>query len=616
MFHLAYIARELRRRLSRTILTALGLAMGVGLVIGIIGVSQGLDDAQAHALAPLHSVGTDILVTRVDGGTAAGSTATTTTTQPNRGGGFGGFGGGPPGDGGGGGFFAGGGRFNQLNQQDELDAVNENSNVVTDLSKLGKPGTKFTHDFFLSATLLSYPQDAVAQVAKIPGVTSAVPGLLQKVQRVSGTVPEIVAQVKTGGQTLTQTSTPAPMTDAERQAFFDCLAKKGLTIRRADGGGGFGGPPGGGGTGGSTPTTTAGGGGGQRRGGFIFGGNPAIEDCQPARFRQFRAQIVVPRQIINQVVNTPQTDINSQAYIAAGVDPSNQHSGLITVDQLRKGKWFTPGATDEVLLSVSYADKLKVDVGASVALNGHNYKVVGLVVPTLSGSTADIYFPLPTLQNLATKKDRVTQIFVKASSSDQVDKVAASIKALLPGATVLTSKDLANQASGSLSDAQDLAHKFSGVVAMIVLAAAFVIAALLTLSSVSKRVREIGTLRAIGWSKGRVVRQLVGETIAIAIVGGAVGLLIGVGLSALVHPTLTAKSAGVTGLGSGSTASLFNLPQTAAQTVSKITIHAPLHASTFILGVAFAIVGGLLAGLVGSWRAARLAPATALRDIG
>src|SRR3954454_18728223 len=88
MFQLRYAASELRRRAGRTILTALGLAAGVGLVIGIIGVSQGLDDAQQNVLAPLKKVGTDVLVTRVAGATtAAASTdgSTTSTTAPANG---------------------------------------------------------------------------------------------------------------------------------------------------------------------------------------------------------------------------------------------------------------------------------------------------------------------------------------------------------------------------------------------------------------------------------------------------------------------------------------------------------------------------------------------------
>src|SRR3954452_15087041 len=101
MFQLRYATSELRRRAGRTILTALGLAAGVGLVIGIVGISQGLHDAQDKVLAPLSSIGTDVLVTRVAGeAPSEGSTpaTTTTTAAPQQQGGFA-FGG--PGGGGG-----------------------------------------------------------------------------------------------------------------------------------------------------------------------------------------------------------------------------------------------------------------------------------------------------------------------------------------------------------------------------------------------------------------------------------------------------------------------------------------------------------------------------------
>ena len=59
---------------------------------------------------------------------------------------------------------------------------------------------------------------------------------------------------------------------------------------------------------------------------------------------------------------------------------------------------------------------------------------------------------------------------------------------------MVTTKQLADQVTGSLKDAKRLADRLGGVLAIIVLGAAFVIAVLLTLSSVAKRVREIGTL--------------------------------------------------------------------------------------------------------------------------
>ena len=491
MFQIGYVFNELRRRSGRTILTALGLAAGVGLVIGIIGVSQGLDQAQAKVLAPLSSIGTDVLVTRVVGATSTGASATPTPSASAQA------------DQGGGGFFGGGpgGGNNNLNLQDITALESENQNVVTDLSKLGKPGTKFTHDFFLSATLLSFPDASIQQIEKLPGVTSATGGLTLLGEHQTGTVPNIVATFQSGGQSVQQNVQIAPMTDAERQAFDACVQKQG----GFDGGGGGGPTP--------QPSSSAGTGGGTRRGAF--------EQCLPARLRggNFRATFRTPLQTLRQVVNPPQTDIQTTSYNVAGIDPASPHAGLVTTDQLTAGKWLTAGQANQILIANSYANKNNLKVGSTVSINGTTYTVVGLVNPTLTGSTADIYFPLSTLQKMSSKTSRVTQVLVKTSSASNVDKVASEIQKLLPGAQVVTTKSLADQVTGSLGDAKKLSSRLGGALGVIVLAAAFIIAILLTLSSVAKRVREIGTLRAIGWSKSRVVRQVLAETVGIGLFG-------------------------------------------------------------------------------------------------
>src|SRR6185503_3420856 len=63
VFYLSYIRSELLRRKSRTILTLLGLAIGVALVIVISSLSRGVDHAQKQALDPLSAIGTDLTVT-------------------------------------------------------------------------------------------------------------------------------------------------------------------------------------------------------------------------------------------------------------------------------------------------------------------------------------------------------------------------------------------------------------------------------------------------------------------------------------------------------------------------------------------------------------------------
>jgi putative ABC transport system permease protein len=49
--------------------------------------------------------------------------------------------------------------------------------------------------------------------------------------------------------------------------------------------------------------------------------------------------------------------------------------------------------------------------------------------------------------------------------------------------------------------------------------------------SVLERTREIGTLRAVGWSSGRVVRMILGEALLLSLAGGVLGVLLGVALA-------------------------------------------------------------------------------------
>lgn len=586
--------------------TALGLAAGVGLVMGIIGVSDGLSRAQSDVLSPLSSVGTDIIVTRTVGATTAASSAATPTPSPSAQG---------NGPGGGGGFFAPGGgggggggnattQLTQLNAADQAALLNANSSVLTDLSKLGPAGTKFTHDFFVPGTLITFPAAAQQTVTTVPGVESAVPGLSLQAVHESGTVPQITDTVQTGGQTISSVQTPAPLTDAERQQVFACLQANGGFSRGSSSS-----PP----NPRASPSPNPGGNGPPDQGRF----GAAFQKCLPQRLQQYVAQVVVPAQTINRILNPPATDTQTKTYTVGGVNPASPTTGLVTATQVVSGSWFTGTPATEVLVNTAYASSNGIKAGQTLTINGTTYTVVGLVTPTLTGNVSDMYFDLTTLQSISTNPSRVNEILVKVASSDSVDSVAAAIHQRLPGAQVLTAKSLANQVSGSLADAKSLASSLGVALAIIILLAAFLLAALLTTSSVSKRVHEIGTLRAIGWRRGRVVRQIMAETLGIGVLGAIVGVLVGFGVAAAVNhfgPTLTSTTTGAA-VGASSVATIFHQASTVSASQS-IHLQSLISWQTVLLGVAFALLGGLLAGMVGGWRASRLAPATALRHLG
>ena len=498
------------------------------------------------------------------------------------------------------------------NASDEAALANNNSSVITDLSKLGPPGTQFTYDFFVTGTLITFPQSAVADVAKIKGVQAAVPALSLQALHESGTVPTITDTITTGGQTITKTETPPPLTAAQEDAVRACLQASGAfgsTATTAPGAPATTAPTGTGGT------RTFGGGGGF--GGAAFGA--AFTKCLPASYQQYITQVVVPEQTVTRVLNPPTTNTETKSYTVAGVDPKNSSSGLITKAQLVSGTWFTSTPADEILVSTAYASTNGIKVGQTLTIDKTNYKVVGLVNPTLTGDVSDIYFDLATLQSNATQANRINEVLVKVGKSADVNTVAAAIKKELPGATVLTSKQLAGQVTGSLSNAKKLASDLGVALGFIILAAALLIAALLTLSSIAKRVREIGTLRAIGWSRGRVVGQIMTEMLGIGIIGAALGVLVGLGVCLAVNtfgPTLAYSTTGVA-VGSSSASGLVHATAAAASSVGKtVKLHTSISALTVIGAAVIAILGGLVAGLAGAWRASRLSPVSALRDLG
>jgi putative ABC transport system permease protein len=167
--------------------------------------------------------------------------------------------------------------------------------------------------------------------------------------------------------------------------------------------------------------------------------------------------------------------------------------------------------------------------------------------------------------------------------------------------------------TGSLEDTKGLSDKLGSALAVVALAAAVLIASLLTLSSVSKRTRELGTLKAIGWHKRLVVRQIASESLVQGVLGGHLGAALGLGTAALVSalgPTLEATVEQVEPGWMGSVSQ----GQVAAGS-STVTLSAPIDLAILGLAIALAVLGGLIAGAIGATRAARLSPAEALRAV-
>ncbi|MFF2995918.1 ABC transporter permease [Streptomyces sp. NPDC057950] len=312
-------------------------------------------------------------------------------------------------------------------------------------------------------------------------------------------------------------------------------------------------------------------------------------------------------------------DVNN--YSVYGTDVTKPALGPLTSSKITSGRTFTTSETNAevVVADTSYAKEKKLSVGGTVTVKGVKYKVIGIATPDSGDAAANLYMPLQQAQTLAGAKDKVTTIYVKASDSQQISSVKSTIQKNISGTTVTTSADLADTVSGSLSTASDLASNVGKWLSIAVLVAAFLVAGLLTSSAVSRRVREFGTLKALGWKSGRVTRQVVGEAIVNGLVGGVLGIALGLAGAYVVteiSPHLQAQVGGSGGGGGQGGFGGFGGPgRRVASKALDVTLTAPVSLSTIAAAVALAVAGGLIAGAFGGWRASRLRPADALRRV-
>jgi ABC-type lipoprotein release transport system permease subunit len=319
-----------------------------------------------------------------------------------------------------------------------------------------------------------------------------------------------------------------------------------------------------------------------------------------------------------------------------GVDLTVGELGPLSSGKLTSGRTLrsSDAQSNVAVLDSNYATQNKLSVGSTITIAKTGFKVVGVVSEPSGQSNSAAYIPLARAQKLAGMSTEVNTIYVSASSASKINTVSREISKAVPSATVTTSSDLASEVTGSLSSASSLANNLGKWLAIAVLIAAFLLASLLTMAAVSRRVREFGTLKALGWRSWRIIGQVMGESVAVGIIGGVVGVGLGFGGAALIGklaPSLSATVGQTTGTATPGGAQQFGGPGGAGggagpgaafrrlggSTTHSVLVHltAPVTLGAVVLAVVLAVAGGLIAGSFGGWRAARMSPAAAMARV-
>jgi putative ABC transport system permease protein len=318
-----------------------------------------------------------------------------------------------------------------------------------------------------------------------------------------------------------------------------------------------------------------------------------------------------------------------------GVDLTRAGLGPLAAARLVSGRAFAAGqaGADVAMADAGYAAANRLKVGSVVTIAGARFTVIGIVRQAPGSSPPELYIPMARAQALSRLAGKVNIIYVQAASAADVATVTGEISRLLPQATVTSSASLASGVAGSLKTAAQLARSLGIWLAVLALLAAAAVASLLTIAAVTRRVREFGTLKALGWSSSRITAQVMGETLAMGLAGAAAGIALGLGGAAaaaaaapkLTVPVQTANTGkggfgGSLGAGGGIFHATIGGPvQTFANpnATHAVTLPftAPVTTAAIVLAVILAIAAALIAGSLGGWQVSKLRPAQALARV-
>jgi len=224
----------------------------------------------------------------------------------------------------------------------------------------------------------------------------------------------------------------------------------------------------------------------------------------------------------------------NQAWIVLGIEQNNTIGPAVLRSAVTEGRFLDDGKS-EALVEAAYARQFNIRVGDMVSVNGSKFSVVGLMDASRAAkiAVANLYMSLAEAEGLAASSQNlqtvspfapgdVNLLFIKADQ-EKITPLAASLKEILGKKATVATPESFLKLLGSLFALSD---KFTLAASLIAVIVAVLIAFKTMAGNIAERAREIGVLKAVGWTNRNVVAQLLAESVVQCFLAGILGLLI------------------------------------------------------------------------------------------
>jgi len=296
---------------------------------------------------------------------------------------------------------------------------------------------------------------------------------------------------------------------------------------------------------------------------------------------------VLPQSLLAQVKRDPGVSDAAQIFIRVGT-VENQDEFLLF--------GFQPGELTyerdvvihgrrprgaEAMLGDEAAKALHLGPGDTLHVGKRGFPISGIYHSGDRAVDTGAVLPLRVVQALAQRPNEVTTIGVTVKPGETPKAVAKRLEEKFPGVVAVVEPGQAVR----IDTSSRLLITAGWIFSLLALVIGGIGVTNTMAMSVFERVREIGIMRAVGWTSTRIAALIVSEALGICLIALGIGLLGGWAAAVLLTDNSSLSS----------------------------LAHAEFTGGVFAWGLAFALGVGLIGALYPAWRAIKLTPIEALR---